>query len=101
MNHTWATTSCLEAAALHETHYHRKYGNEGERLYFQAFGLTTVFIYLKPICRRGTAMLCPYRLVYLPENSCKLTPMSSMQLSVSLTFWTKNVSVSQINLQKN
>ena len=32
--------------------------------------LTAVFVYLNHICRRGTAMLCPYRLVYLPENRC-------------------------------
>ncbi|MEH2058614.1 MAG: hypothetical protein V7K97_21175 [Nostoc sp.] len=33
--------------------------------------LTAVFMYLNHIYRRGTAMLCPYRVVYLPENSCK------------------------------
>ncbi len=34
-------------------------------------GLTAVFIYLNHICRQGTTLLCPYRVVYLPENSCK------------------------------
>ncbi|MEH2404220.1 hypothetical protein [Nostoc sp.] len=34
--------------------------------------LTAEFEYLNHIYRRGTAMLCPYRVVYLPENSCNL-----------------------------
>ncbi len=33
--------------------------------------ITAVFMYLNYICCRGTAVLCPYRVVYLPENSCK------------------------------
>ncbi|MEH2311275.1 MAG: hypothetical protein V7K35_07700 [Nostoc sp.] len=32
--------------------------------------LTAEFKYLNHIYRRGTALLCPYRVVYLPENSC-------------------------------
>ncbi|MHC5674930.1 hypothetical protein, partial [Nostoc sp.] len=32
---------------------------------------TAEIMYLNHICRRGTALLCPYRVVYLPENSCK------------------------------
>ncbi len=39
------------------------------RLVFLFF--TAVFMYLNHIYRRGTALLCPYRVVYLPENSCK------------------------------
>ncbi|MHC5820709.1 MAG: phospholipase D-like domain-containing protein [Nostoc sp.] len=39
--------------------------------------LTAVFMYLNHICRRGTAMLCPYRVVYLPENSCNVRPHNS------------------------
>ncbi|MEH1907391.1 MAG: hypothetical protein V7L05_16610 [Nostoc sp.] len=36
--------------------------------------LTAEIMYLNHICRRGTAVLCPYRVVYLPENSCKQNP---------------------------
>ncbi|MBN3897157.1 MAG: hypothetical protein HWQ41_18335 [Nostoc sp. NOS(2021)] len=32
--------------------------------------ITAVFIYLNHIYCRGTAMLCPYGMVYLPGNSC-------------------------------
>ncbi|MEH2383852.1 MAG: hypothetical protein V7K27_34015 [Nostoc sp.] len=32
--------------------------------------ITAVLIYLNHIYCRGTAMLCPYGLVYLPGNSC-------------------------------
>ncbi|AFZ26110.1 hemolysin activation/secretion protein [Cylindrospermum stagnale PCC 7417] len=34
---------------------------------------TAGFIYLNHICRRGTAVLCPYSGVYLPKNRCKAT----------------------------
>ncbi|MHC5714501.1 MAG: hypothetical protein ACYTX0_20770 [Nostoc sp.] len=36
----------------------------GERLLL----FTAVFMYLNHICRRGTALLCPYRVVYLPDK---------------------------------
>ena len=32
--------------------------------------ITAVFMYLNHICRKGLALLNPYRVVYLPENSC-------------------------------
>ncbi|MEH2110656.1 RNA polymerase sigma factor [Nostoc sp.] len=41
---------------------------EGDR---GANRVTAEFKYLNHICCRGTAMLCPYPVVYLRENSCK------------------------------
>ncbi|MEH2391237.1 MAG: hypothetical protein V7K21_06010 [Nostoc sp.] len=40
--------------------------SKGKRL------VTAEFKYLNHICRKGTALLCPYHVVYLPENSCKI-----------------------------
>ena len=38
---------------------------------------TAEFKYLNHICCNGTAMLCPYRVVYLPENSCNINIIKS------------------------
>ncbi len=46
--------------------------------------LTAVFMYLNHIYRRGTALLCPYRVVYLPENCCKTSDNPLVEKAVSL-----------------
>ncbi|AFZ24265.1 hypothetical protein Cylst_2021 [Cylindrospermum stagnale PCC 7417] len=44
--------------------------------------ITAVFVYLNYIYRRDTAVLCPYGVVYLPENRWKseLSNLDDVQL---------------------
>jgi hypothetical protein len=45
--------------------------------------LKAVFMYLNHICCRGTAVLCPYRVVYLPENSCNTSSRGDTPQEIS------------------
>jgi hypothetical protein len=52
------------------TYMGRTDSRRGKAFRFILNDFTAVFTYLNHIYRRGTAVLCPYSVVYLPENNC-------------------------------